>query len=550
MASLRLSSQGNSETFSIDSNELVMGRQPECDLCRPFAGNQRISRKHSRVFLRGGQYFLEDLGSRNGTRLNAELVESVRALQSGDRIELGGVTLEFISEANPAPAHTIDAPLGDSDHEQSIIVSTASLFGDDEDDDPKQTERKLHGLIALLGKLGNSLSVDEILDNLISGLFLVFPQADSGFVGLKTEDDKVVAKVARHRDGKSDDTVLVSRTVVNRVMESKEAILSVDAQSDVRLNTSESIHASEIRSFMCAPLLDAAGEAIGVIQLDALDYRKRFEPLDLQVFASISPQAAIAMQFADLHNAALKQQALDRDLEVAHQVQTALLPPLSPEIDGYNFFAYYQTAYQVGGDLYDYIALEDGRWAIVVADAAGKGVSAAMMMANLSGELRTFFRYEDDVAKAVARVNVSLCENGVPGRFVTMLLAVIDAKSHTAQIVNAGHMEPLFCHADGSVEKITGNQRGPAIGIMPTIDYEPCSISLLPGDTVVMFTDGFNEAENAEQEFYGLERLEARLQDAAGITNLGAHLLEDVEAFVGGHPQSDDMCLVSFGRDR
>src|SRR5205085_1371889 len=145
---------------------------------------------------------------------------------------------------------------------------------------------------------------------------------------------------------------------------SKEAILSADASTDQRFDQSESIADLRIRSVMCAPLVDNEGNALGVIQIDTGDQRHRFSQDDLDVLASVASQAAVAVDNAQLHEQALRQQAVERDLLLAHKVQRGLLPSQPPHIPGYHFFDFYEPANQVGGDYYDYIDLSGGRLAV------------------------------------------------------------------------------------------------------------------------------------------------------------------------------------------
>src|SRR5690606_9654853 len=219
-------------------------------------------------------------------------------------------------------------------------------------------------------------------------LFRIFMQADRGFVAMRGPSGELVPRWIKTRRENTGETVRLSRTIVNMVMQQKEAILSADAVLDDRFELSQSIADFRIRSMMCAPLLSIEGESLGVIQVDTLDQRKKFAPEDLEILVAVAAQAGIAINNAQLHEQALRQRAVQRDLELAHEVQRGFLPHGPPSIPGYTFFDYYQPANHVGGDYYDYISLPDGRIAIVVADVVGHGVAAALLMAKLSAETR------------------------------------------------------------------------------------------------------------------------------------------------------------------
>jgi serine phosphatase RsbU (regulator of sigma subunit) len=219
-------------------------------------------------------------------------------------------------------------------------------------------------------------------------------------------------------------------------------------------------------------------------------------------------------------------------------------------VPGFHFFQHYQAAYEVGGDYYDYVLLPDDRFAAVVGDVAGKGVSAAILMAKLSSDVRLWLVREPDPAKALAKINAAFSRHGWEDRFVTMVVAVVDPQACELTLVNAGHMPPILRAADGSVLELGGDQAGLPLGVMDDFAYEAYKREFLAGDFLTIFTDGFSEAMNAKRELFGLERLIELCSDrAVKACELGPCILDKVHKFVGDHPQSDDMCLVGFGRE-
>jgi len=258
-------------------------------------------------------------------------------------------------------------------------------------------------------------------------------------------------------------------------------------------------------------------------------------------------QAAVAVRFARLHEEGLQRQAVERDLELARRVQLSLLPEGSPNCEGFEFFAYYRAAHEVGGDYYDFVELPNDRLALVVADVAGKGVSAALMMAKLSGELKYHLSCESP-STTLARVNESLCA-GNTGRFVTLLAAVLDRGSGALTLANAGHPAPLRRRLNGAVESVGESDRGPALGLLPGREYRETRAAVEPGDVWLAYTDGFTEAVRAGGELYGAARLRIGLARAPALVGeAGDRIVRDVLAFLGDQPQSDDMCLVGWGR--
>jgi serine phosphatase RsbU (regulator of sigma subunit) len=270
---------------------------------------------------------------------------------------------------------------------------------------------------------------------------------------------------------------------------------------------------------------------------------------DLEVLAGVASQAAIAIDNAKMHEQVVAQQALQRDLELAQRMQMALLPSAPPDAAGYHFFDYYQAARQVGGDYYDYVPLPGGRVGVVVGDVAGKGVSAALIMARLSSDVRFLLASEPDAARAVTKINASFASHDWQDKFVTMIVAVLNPETHEMTLVNAGHMAPLLRHKDGMVVEIGEEQSGLPLGVTDDWEYESVVHQFEPGEFVTIFTDGFSEAMNADRDLYGMERLAKQIGcDTVSVADLGEHILDDVRRFVNGFDQSDDMCLACFGR--
>src|SRR5262249_10465288 len=272
-----------------------------------------------------------------------------------------------------------------------------------------------------------------------------------------------------------------------------------------------------------------------------------FTKEDLEVMVGAVSQAAVAVRFAKLHEEVLRRQVIERDLELARRVQLGLLPEGYPNCEGFEFFAYYRAAHDVGGDYYDFIELPADRLALVVADAAGKGVSAALMMAKLAGELKYHLSCQEPGA-AFVLMNESLC-TGNTGRFVTLLAVILERRSGTISVVNAGHPAPLRRRRDGMVEPVGESIRSAALGLLPGQRYAEERTTIDPGEIWLAYTDGFTEATSAKGELYGAKRLRELLTVApAVIYEAGNRIVREVLNFLGDQPQSDDMCLLGWGR--
>lgn len=559
MATLTIVQGGQTgKRFDLQQGDSVVGRSPDCDVVLDVAA---VSRRHAVVTTDGDLIFVRDNGSRNGTFVNGSKVLDRTPLRDGDQILICDVLLEYQGTgATPAAplggpdpeSSTLLSPLTDADEDGSSILATLDVSLPSRSwQASANPEQQLRALVEISTSLGKTLSIREILPKLLDSLFKIFVQADRGFVIMPPEPGAQPVPVeTKARRGDDSQEMRISRTIVHKAMEEKTAILSADAAADSRFNMAQSITDFQIRSLICAPMVDADGNSLGVIQIDTRDQQSRFTDLDLQVLAGIANQAAIAIDNANMHEAAIQQRALQRDLEVAREMQRALLPAVSPDVPGYHFFQHYESAYQVGGDYYDYVSLTDGRFAAVVGDVAGKGVSAAILMAKLSSDVRFWLARESDPAIAMGRINAAFSSHGWDDRFVTMIVAVVEPDINRLTLVNAGHMPPLLRKGDGVVSEIGGEEAGLPIGVLDDSEFEAFQCELEPGDFLTLFTDGFSEAMNRGKELFGLERL-AELAGNAEIPSdaLGPYILKEVRKFVGDYPQSDDMCLVCFGRE-
>jgi len=410
-------------------------------------------------------------------------------------------------------------------------------------------EAKLSALVEITQSLGKAISLDAVLPQVLTSLFKIFIQADRGFIVLRDENDNLVPRWTEVRRKDTDDTIRISRTIVNQVMDSQEAILSADAASDERFEMSQSIADFRIRSMMCAPLVDSDGSSRGVIQIDTLDQRKRFTAEDLEVLVAVAGQAAIAIDNAQMHETALAQKEVQRDLELATEVQRGFLPETPPALNGYDFYDYYKPANHIGGDYFDYITLPDGRVAIIVADVVGHGIAAALMMAKLSAEAKFSLASIPHAGNAISRLNNTLSKWPLD-RFVTLIMGVIDPKTNEMVVVNAGHMTPLVRHANGTVSEPGEEEAGPPLGIIEDLEYEQITITIEPGDVITMYTDGLNEAMDEKDECYGIERIRDIVDSGSeNVNEMGGKIIEDVVKFVGQGPQTDDMCLVCLRRN-
>jgi serine phosphatase RsbU (regulator of sigma subunit) len=524
----------------------LLGRDRTCEVADIFKDLRGVSRLHARIEREGDQYVLEDENSRNGTQVNGRRLTGRHTLCNGDRIGICDIELVFYEDT---PAGESAGPESNLPVDEVVAQSLASVpVAPPEPVAPRghYSQEKLRALAAMLKKLGSSLDTAATLHELLAGLLAIFRHADRGFVAfLGAEGEPLRPRATLFRDPTPDARLAMSRTLISHVVKRREATIWLQHRTIADQPNAGTLESMDVRSVMCVPLLDGEGIPFGVVQIDSRDPRQAFTTDDVEVMAGVVSQAAVAVRYARLHEDSLRRQALERDLQLARQVQHSLLPADSPSWP-YQFFAYYQTALEVGGDYYDFVELPHGRLAIMVADVAGKGVSAALLMAKLSGELKYYLSCADPAA-AVARMNDSLWQSSA-GRFITLLLAIADRASRRLALLNAGHLAPLRRRASGDVEAVGEDARGPALGMMPEGAWRLIETEVEPGEVWLAFTDGVTEAVNARSKMYGLARLRRELARApAAVGGAGDAILADVRQFLGDQSQSDDMCLVAWG---
>jgi serine phosphatase RsbU (regulator of sigma subunit) len=534
--------------FWLEVGRTVVGRHPSCDVVLESVS---VSRQHAAIDVGNDAAWIEDLGSRNGTLLQGRSISGRRPLADGDEILIGDQRLRFSTDAlqtvmRPVGSGTFQVTdIGDGD---SLIVSALPMpLPADEDAAappvPRRAARNVERMI------GSAVGVDEVLPRALDALFAVFPQAERGFVLLvDSASQRLVLRASKFAPTAQVGTLLVSRSLMDRVVQSRQAVLSADVSSDSRFDAHASMVDCCIRSVMCVPFVRGDGTVLGILQIDRSDARAPFQRSDLDLLAGLAGTVTEALEQARAHEERLVQEQLRRDLELAHRVQQGLLPSHAPDIPGYEAFDFYEPARQISGDFFNYIPLPDRRTAVVLADVSGKGISAALVMAALSADVRYCLASETDTARAVARINESLCRSNWEDRFATLVVAVLDPAANRLTIVNAGHMPPLLRDADG-VRPLGAEQAGLPLGVDPAWSYEPVDVDLAPGTTVVIYTDGISEAMDHAERPYGSARLLRVIGETAGGAGATVRrILDDVERHTAGQIRSDDICLVCLGR--
>lgn len=552
MPKLVLMQAGVATPYPLAGDEIVLGRHPDCQI---QLESNMVSRRHARVFRDGDKLLVEDLGSGNGTFVNGSRVTQPAPLRNGDRLKVGPVLLRYEDDTATDPPRTspTDTLLrldieGDEQDTSTIMSSVPNQSGFGFLD--VRPDAKLKSVIEISRRLAGAADLGALLPTVLDTLFEIFPAADRGIILLRSpETGKLVSAAQKHRRVDEEESVRLSRTVLNKVINEKAGVLSADASHDRQFQMSESIANLSIRSVMCAPLVGLDGSVTGIINLDTQNPLAQFTKDDLDLLLAVAGQAALNLESARLLVSHIEKLRQDSEMEIARGVQRALLPEQFPNVPGYEFFAAYESAEAVGGDYYDAFPLPDGRICLSFGDVAGKGVPGALIMSRLASCVQNVMRYVADVGEAFAAINEHMCAKMAEGRFVTYVLAVIDPKTGEMVLCNGGHMTPMIRRPDGSVEEIDEAAIGLPIGVVEGYPYEVVRRSLLPGETVLITTDGVDEAMDPDGNLYTRQRAQAFLKStSAHAKELTLALLADVRLHAAGRPQNDDITIMSFGR--
>ena len=542
------------EHFSISRLRITIGRSARNDLCipDPFA-----SRVHAEVRHEGDEYVLQDLGSANGTLYNGSVVEVPIHLTRGGRIQIGETEIFF----NDAQFPLSSGATMITDNSSSVPEATISLAStgrttsglleaiEDARTQSDETSRvtRQSDLLALISKISVALldtaTLNETLDQIVSMVFQAVP-ADRSMIMMRDEknpDLKVAVARLRDRAGEVGE-IRISRSVIDEVVTNGKSVLTSDAQADPRF-MGGTVMLQGVRSVLAVPL--GVGEKVfGIVYADSPLAEGRFTEDHLKVLTTLASVAAIRVQNARLMEQQMERVRLERELQVASEIQQRFQPASAPIVAGYELQGISFPCYEIGGDYYDFIQRDNGKLIVALGDVSGKGPAAALLMSSLHAAVHAHSDTHDSLAKMIGAVNRYLVDSTPANRFVTLFYAELDPKEGSLAFLNAGHNPPLIVHAGGTMEQLAAG--GLPLGIMANADFREGKTRLHPGDVLVIYSDGVSEAVNPKGEEFGPTRLYetvARNLDAsaAGIRD---RIESALTKFCQGTPAADDITLV------
>ena len=539
-------------SFLLEKDETILGRAMDADV---RAADSYISGHHARIRRTSAGWTVEDAGSKNGTLLNGRrLIEPV-LLAPGDEISLGAVRICFDRPWTMAVEIT-DAP-GLAGRVSAAVPSRDIVSRSTDGTGVRALDRRKRGsseerLLVIINEVSRALllhkPLQELLEYVMDLIASHLPMDRSALFLKEGDPDKLIPRVVRVSHPRlQGGPMQVSRGLVEMSSSRKLSVLTTDAAEDPRFADRQSVIDIGLHSAMCVPL-ETEKDVLGVICAERVLSREAFTDEDLRLLTLMANLAAVKIENARLVEDGLARDRLERELRLAAEIQRGLLPRDCPSCGDFDIAAASSPSLHVGGDYYDFIALPDGRLGATVADVAGKGVSASLLMASLRAALQSEARPGVSPAELARKLNDFIFRSSAPNVFITFFYGELDPAGGDFRYVNAGHNPPILLSVKGDPRPLEGT--GMALGMLAGREYGEGLIAFAPGDVLVMFTDGISESRDQAGEEFGSDRLVAAVRGAAEKS--AGEILKAVfgalKEYTGGGDPEDDRTLVVIKR--
>jgi len=520
----------------------TLGRSSLNDVAIPDAS---LSRHHARITMKEGIAYLEDLGSLNGTSLNGERISVPHPLHEDDEILLGQVLVR-LGAPSQGPRVRIGAEGEGIATAQSLVLPLDRLRAAPVPSQAPETVR-LQEVIREIQSLSLELLEDSPAEHLLSHLLdRLWSLLKPWRAAVLIQDAKAGLQTVASRGSEGNQPILLARSLVEAAIQRKESVL-FNQLSDNQGLASPSLMRSGITSAMVTPL-EHQGVVKGLLYIDSRPPRAAFTEEDLRLASTLAHLATAKLEQSRMREEAMARKKVDQELDLARHIQQGLLPGFPPEIEGYEVHGNNLPSRQVSGDLFGWWQRSDGRWLFCLADVSGKGLGPGLLMASLQATLEAWTERELSTADLAFQLSRVLARHTDGRRFVTAFLALLDPRTGELTYTNAGHNPGLFIRPDGTLRILEA--QGLPLAMLPGQAYAEATLQLLPGELLVLYTDGITEATDPADEEFGLEALTnllvPRRQDS--LAALDAQLLEELDRFTQGAPYLDDRTLLMLRR--
>jgi len=335
----------------------------------------------------------------------------------------------------------------------------------------------------------------------------------------------------------------IGKGIAGWVAQTGKPVLIPDCYSDPRFDPSfDKRSGYYTRTMLTVPMIYQS-KTIGVMSIINRTDGKAFDENDQMLFTIFASQAALSIENARLLYAAIEKERLDKELQVAAEIQNLLIPQSIPESDYLEIAAEYIPCKEVGGDFYDIIKLNENQFIFVVADVSGKGIPGAMVVSNMQATLRAFLEYSADLKSVVSKLNEAIIRQTTSDRYITFFIGLYDHSKEELTYINAGHNPPIIVDKDGGIKEL--RKGGIFVGYVPW-EYESETLPFKKQDTLILYTDGLVEAMDKKEVEFEFDRLkEIAIEKRNGKSqNLVNHILSRVKKHIGASPMEDDFTLL------
>jgi len=519
-------------TLVLDHFPFTVGRRTDRDL---VMADPRVSREHAHFLREPDGTYIIDQGSRHGTFVNGERVNR-RKLGRNDRVEFGVQGAAYtVFSPDRSPSSAAQQFLS-----QFSTWKPATGAGSDLE--------MLNVFLEAARKLNTSGVLDDVLNALLEAA-LRLTRAERGFVFLRHADGELHLAAGRDKSGESiTDDSTISRSVLRDAAKSASEFLVTDTDDTNKLAGRESVVAHNLHSVICIPLRKTViqekakedtkgGDAgvQGVLYLDAHFLSGKLSSVSHDILRTIANGAATLVENAALVQAEDAAKRYRQELAIAAEIQQRLMTVTVPEVPFAKVNAVSYACKDIGGDFFDLVYTDKGL-SLIVADVSGKGVSAAVVASILQGMLYSQLARDSPLPEMISAVNRFLCEKVGGQKYATLVVARLLGTGEL-ELINCGHVPPLLVSGDTVTKLEEGNL---PVGLVPMAEFQVTRHQLKPGERLLLVTDGVTEAEDAEGEFFGNERLESCCQEGLAAIELA------VTAFRGGTPLTDDFTITEM----
>ncbi len=526
---------------------LVVGRTADCGLVLDDPG---ASRHHLEITQEGNSFSWRDLKSKNGTLWNGTHKMGGK-LSQGDRLQIGMTVLLFELEESELPDESSMV------HQTILDTDARATFS------PEQN--KAADLLRAVYTVSNEIAtnyepcklVDKILETTMKAVdaqrgAIFFGDCESGELLSCPACDHIHMIKDNQLTHAEKGEIQISRSVAHHVLKGGESVLYQDMKSDSEIISSESIQALQLRSIICVPLKGKFG-ILGVLYMDTTRPEQYYTREDMLLSTAVGNSAGLAIENAKMHRQILEKQRMDQEIEYAWAIQEGFLIREWPEDDD-RFEVYGETrpAKTVGGDFYDFVRVDPQRIGVFIGDVSGKGVPAALAMAQILAEFRLYAREMSSPKEVLQALNENMVKRSKRGMFITLCLLILDLETGKVTWANAGHNPPILIGKKGA--SVFPEASGPPVGVIQDIPLMDEEKTLSKGEVVLLYTDGIVEARSKDTSAdsgkpieYSLERLSKVSGKFYGRPprELISTVNEEVLAFCSPRSPHDDITMIA-----